>query len=387
MNTLRFDQILSAATGPDKIPGLVATFATDDGVRYEGAFGVRELGQPQPMTMATLLNIASMTKAVTGVAAMRCVERGLLSLDAPAGEVIPFLGRVQVLDGFDADGQPRLRPPTSPVTLRNLLTHTSGFVYEIWNGDLQRYLEVTGTPGLGSGTNASLETPLLFDPGGRWEYGIGIDWAGKLVEAVTGKRLGAYMADEIFGPLGMSSTSFERNADQSARRATMHMRTPNGLVAAPAPANPGAREYDGGGGGLHSTAQDYLRFARMLLHGGELEGTRLLKPATVALMSESHIGALDVEPLRTVMPTLSNDCDFYPGMPQKWGLTFLINTTATPEGRSAGSLAWAGLLNTYYWIDPVKRVTGVIGAQILPFFDAEVMAVFCDFERAVYDEL
>jgi methyl acetate hydrolase len=379
------DDCLSAAIKDGRVPGVIASVGTADGVIYEGAFGERSLGGGVPMTMDTVFFIASMTKAITGTAAMQQVERGRLSLDAPAGEVCPYLGEVQVLDGFTDSGEPRLRPPKRPVTLRNLLTHSSGFGYEIWNGDYVAYLERTGTPSIFSCANKGLEMPLLFDPGDRWEYGIGIDWVGKMVEAVTGKDLDAVMRTEIFEPLGMDSTGFRLTPSQRERLAEVHLRGPDGLdrLGFETPQEP---EFWMGGGGLYSTVADYLRFTRMILRGGELDGHRVLAANTVAEMSRNHLGAVDVGPLVSVHP-FSNDGVFYPGTVVKWGLTFLINTEDTPEGRSAGSLAWAGLANSYYWIDPVKNVSGVMATQVFPFLDVEAYALFQEFESAVYASL
>jgi methyl acetate hydrolase len=354
-------------------------------VVYEGAFGERSLGGGVPMTTDTVFFIASMTKAITGAAAMQQVERGRLSLDAPAGEVCPYLGEVQVLEGFTDSGEPKLRQPKRAVTLRNLLTHSSGFGYEIWNADYVTYIERTGTPSIFSCANKGLEMPLLFDPGDRWEYGIGIDWAGKMVEAATGQDLDTVMRTELFEPLGMSSTGFRLTPSQRDRLAEVHLRGPDGLdhLGFETPQEP---EFWMGGGGLYSTVEDYLRFTRMILRGGELDGNRVLAADTVAEMSRNQLGAVDVRPLVSVHP-FSNDAVFYPGTSVKWGLTFLINTEDTPEGRSAGSLGWAGLANSYYWIDPTKNVTGVMATQLFPFLDVEAYALFQEFESAVYASL
>jgi methyl acetate hydrolase len=386
MNRAHVDAVLADAAATGKVPGVVAAVATADGVVYQGAHGVREVGRPEPMTDDTLLWIASMTKAITTAAAMQLVERGALSLDAPAGELLPYLASVQVCDGFDSAGKPRLRPPRTPVTLRHLLTHTSGFVYNMWNSDMARYQAAVPAPAREPGRNVAFEMPLVFDPGARWEYGIGIDWAGMLVEAASGQRLGRYLDEYIFGPLGMTSTSFSVSNAQRARRASLHSRTANGL-APMASFMPDDPEFDGGGGGLHSTVPDYMQFLQMLLHGGTWNGATILAPETVASMSRNHIGALECTPMRSIKPSMSNDCDFFPGMPQKWGLSFLINTQASAEGRSAGSLAWAGLANSFYWIDPVKRVTAVMATQILPFCDDDALGLFRRFERAVYGGL
>jgi len=386
MDTMRVvDDCLSSAIAEGRLPGVIATVGRSDGVLYEGAFGERRLGGGDPMTLDTVVFLASMTKAITGTVAMQQVEQGRLSLDAPAGEVCPYLGEVQVLDGFDADGEPVLRPPKRPVTLRNLLTHSAGFSYEIWNADYVTYMERTGTPSIFGCLDAGLRMPLLFDPGDRWEYGINIDWVGKMVEAVSGRDLDTVMREDLFEPLGMSSTGFRLTSSQRERLADVHLRGPDGLspLGFEMPPEP---EFWMGGGGLYSTAQDYLRFTRMILRGGELDGARVLKPATVAEMSCDSLGGPCVTALTSVHP-YSNDADFYPGMTLKWGLTFLINTEETPEGRSPGSLAWAGLANSYYWIDPVKDVAGVMISQLFPFVDDEAIATFRSFERAVYASL
>ena len=181
----------------------------------------------------------------------------------------------------------------------------------------------------------------------------------------------------------MASTSFAPKVEDASRSAAVHARTAGGIVPLPGVTS-GETEFDMGGGGLQSTAPDYVRFTRMILGGGTLDGRQILKPATVAEMSRNQMGALNCNALRTVNPGLSNDCDFYPGMAQKWGLSFLINSEATPEGRSASSLAWAGLANSYYWIDPVKRVTGVWASQLLPVFDGEARAAFREKRRPVF---
>jgi CubicO group peptidase (beta-lactamase class C family) len=287
-----------------------------------------------------------------------------------------------VLEGFGSDGAPKLRPARVAITLRHLLTHSSGFVYDMWNADLARYLEVTGTPGITSCTNAALDVPLVFDPGTAWDYGIGIDWAGKAVEAISGKPLGTFLLENLFEPLGMRDTGFHIRDDQRTRLARVHARTPTGIVATDFEI-PQAPEFEMGGGGLYSTVGDYLRFTRMILGGGSLDGVRVLAAETVARMSQNAMGELRCRPLKSASPALTNDVDFLDGM--QWGLSFLINPTALPTGRSAGSLAWAGLANSYYWIDPSRQVAGVYAAQLLPFMDADAVSLCTEFESAVYD--
>lgn len=377
------DAQLSGAVGRGEIPGVIATVADDKGVIYEGAAGVRALGQPAPMTVDTVAWFASMSKAITGAAAMQLVERGKLSLDAPAARVCPHLGTAQVLEGFDAAGRPKLRPARGTITLRNLLTHSSGFSYEIWNADAARELEIRGVGNILSGTQATLDRPLLHDPDTRWDYSPGIDWAGRMVEEISGQRLGDFMRDNLFKPLGMDSVTFRLGAPHREKLAGMHARTPDGTLV-PYPMEIGQDgPLDMGGHGLYGRLTDYLRFTRMILGGGALDGARVLEARTVAAMSQNQMGALEVMPMPSATP-YSNAVDFWPGIPCKWGLSFMINTRLTPEGRSAGSLSWAGLANSYYWIDPVKKVTGAILTQILPFYDGPVVKLFSELETTVY---
>ena len=368
-NLKSLDQILSQAVESKAMPGIVAAAATDKGTLYEGAFGKRELGKEAPMAPDTVVWIASMTKAITATAVMQLVERGKLGLERPASEVVPDLARAKVLEGFDPAGKPRLRAPKRPITLRHLLTHTAGFGYEIWNQGIIQYQTATGTPGVTTCTNAALTTPLMFDPGDRWEYGISIDWAGKMVEAASGQRLDRYFQENIFDPLGMKDTSFKISPSQRARLASVHQRAEDGALAPIEFEIPQAPEFFMGGGGLYGTARDYLAFARMIMQGGRVDGAQVLRSETVDLMAQNHIGALDIGVFKPAIPALSNEVALFPGMRKGWGLSFLINDQPAPTGRSAGSLAWAGLANTYFWIDRTKRVSGVFLSQVFPFWD------------------
>lgn len=386
-NLQTLDTIFTHAVASKAMPGIVAVAATDTGMLYEGAFGARELGKAAPMTLDTVVWIASMTKAITATAAMQLVERGKLGLERPASEVVSELARAQVLEGFDRAGKPRLRAPKRPITLRHLLTHTSGYSYEIWAPEIAQYQTATGTPGITTCTNAALTTPLLFDPGDRWEYGIGIDWAGKMVEAVSGQTLDRYFQDNILGPLGMKDTSFKISPAQRARLASVHQRGADGALAPIEFEIVQEPEFHMGGGGLYGTAHDYLAFSRMIMQDGRGPGGPVLRPETVALMAQNHIGALEVGALKTAVPDLSNDVELFPGMSKKWGLSFLINSQQAPTGRASGSLAWAGLANTYFWIDRTKRVAGVFLSQVLPFYDDTAIDLFGKFEAEVYRAL
>ncbi len=380
-------QALTAAAAKHTTPGFVAAASHNGKPLYSGAFGALALGAPAPMAEDSIFWLASMTKAVTATAAMQLVEAGKLDLDAPIGKLLPELGRAQVFDGFAPDGSVKLRAPKRPVTLRHLLTHTSGHVYDMWNADFAKAAKLLGIPGLGTSLNAALDTPLMFDPGTNWEYGIGIDWAGKAVEAASGKPLDVYVEDHIAAPLGMVDTSFTPRASWATRHAGMTARTPDGgLKPFDMPA-PEAPEFHGGGGGLHGTAADYLRFLQMILNRGELGGARILKPETVAVMQANHLGDVALRTLTSAAPHLTNNLDLAHGAPAHWGLSWQINPAPGVDGRSAGSLAWAGLANCYYWADPTANVAGVLLMQMLPFADAQAMALFGAFERAVYAEV
>jgi methyl acetate hydrolase len=380
----QIDQVLRQKSDAREIPGVVAVAATSKEVTYQGAFGKRDLSKDDAMTTDSVFWIASMTKAVTAAGAMQLVEQGRLALEAPIGNVLPDLAAPQVLEGFDANGEPKLRPARNPITLRHLLTHTAGFCYDLWNGDMVQYLAKTGTPGIISCQNAALKTPLTSDPGTRWEYGINIDFVGKAVEAASGKRLDTYLRDSLFTPLGMTDTGFKIGDAQRQRLVGMHARGPDGSLAAIPFELEQDPEFHMGGGGLYSTAGDYIKFTQMILNKGRGNGNQVLRPETVAMMGQNHIGDLNMTKMISALPVFTNDVDLYPDMAKKWGLSFLINTAKTPEGRSPGSLAWAGLANTYYWIDPARDVTGVILMQVLPFADGKCLEAFAGFESGVY---
>ncbi|MCK1710255.1 MULTISPECIES: serine hydrolase domain-containing protein [unclassified Bradyrhizobium] len=378
------DDVLRKKSDAKEIPGVVAIAASGSEVLYQGAFGKRDLSKHDAMTTDSVFWIASMTKAVTTAGAMQLVEQGKLSLDAPIGSVLPDLAKPQVLEGFDAKGEPKLRPAKGPITLRQLMTHTAGFAYNVWNGDCAQYLEKTGTPNIFSCQNVALKTPIMSDPGTRWEYGINIDFVGKAVEAVSGKRLDAYLRDHMFTPLGMNDTGFKITDNMRQRLVATHARGEDGSLA-PIPFEiEQSPEFHMGGGGLYGTAGDYIKFTQMILNKGRGNGNQVLKPETVALMGQNHIGDLTIGKMTTVAPIYTNDVDLFPDIVKKWGLSFLINTAKTAEGRSAGSLAWAGLANTYFWIDPARDVSGVILMQVLPFVDAKCLETFAGFERGIY---
>ena len=370
---------LSAATAVGGLPGVSVAARLGDGSVLERAAGVRGLDNPAPMTSDTVFWIASFTKALTTTAVLQLVERGRVGLDDPVGRWLPALAAPRVLAGFDSAGAPRLVDAQGPVTVRQLLTHRSGLAYDFCHAESARYsAAVSAVRGAGA-------PPLMFQPGSAWTYGVGLDFAGELVAAITGKTLNVYLAEAVFAPLGMTETSFAPKPDQAGRRASMHSRGEGGrgeggtLAATPfqlpPPPNPMM-----GGGGLYSTAGDYLKFLSAILAGG----APILAPETVAAMQRTESEGPEVGVLPGVNPALCAGFDPFPGETKRWGLGFLVNPRPGPNGRSAGSLAWAGLANCYYWADPAAGVAGVFLTQLLPFGDPAALEAFAAFERAVY---
>ena len=375
------DRTLEDGVRAGLTPGVVGLVAGRDGVRYAGAFGQRGVDDPAAMTVDTVFRLFSMTKAIGSLAALKLAEAGSLDLDAPVGDIVPEFDALMVLDGFDGD-TPRLRAPASRATVRQLATHTSGAVYEFWNADVARYLRAGGRPSVLAGTKAALHGyPLAFDPGARWGYGIGIDWLGQVVEAVSGQRIDAFCAEQIFAPLGMSDTAFECEGPLSARLAGAQAVTPEGWKPIPLSPPPHPQVY-GMGHCLYGTAPDYIRFLRMILNGGALDGARVLRPETLRLMTENQIGARDVTPMRTVMPPISADVDLFPGVTLKHSIGFVLNTADIPGKRRAGSMGWAGVLNTHFWVDPASDVAAVLMMQHLPFVEPGALRLYDAFERA-----
>jgi methyl acetate hydrolase len=382
----RLDDVLARATqGADRVPGVVAMITDREGNIYEGAAGERTLGHGEPMTLDTTFALFSTTKAITGTAVLQCVEEGLLDLDAPAATYVPDIGELKVLDGFDAGGNPVLREPKRDITTRMLLLHTAGFGYDFFNESYNRLSQEHGQPSVITCSKAALTTPLLFDPGEKWEYGTNIDWAGQVVESIRGQRLGDVMRERIFEPLEMADTAFTMSPSMKDRLAPIHQRESDGsltpLIGFELPAEP---EVHMGGHGLHGTVGDYMKFIRMWLNDGAGTSGRVLSSETVAAAVQNGLEGQHVGLLPGVLPTLSNDAEFFPGVPKGWAYSFMTNEEVAPTGRPAGSLAWAGLANLYYWIDRQTGVGGFWATQILPFADAGSINGYLEFETAVY---
>ena len=378
------DNILKAGVASGAAPGLVAMTGNAAGVKWSGAAGERAPGKP--MSADTVFRIFSMTKAIGSTAAMILIDRGKLKAEATVESILPNFAKIQVLDGFDGD-KPRMRAPKSKATIRQLATHTSGLVYEFWNTDVPRWMQITGHPSILSGLKKSLFYPLMFDPGTRWDYGIGIDWLCQAVEAVDGRRIDQFCQDEIFGPLGMTSTAFEGDGALAPRLASVSARGADGKFAPFELAPPPHPEFYGMGHSLYSSAGDYLRFLRMFLNKGTLDGKRVLSEKGVATMLANHIGDLRVGKMITAVPPVTADVDLFPGTPKTHSLGFLRVEKDVPGMRSAGAQGWAGVLNTHFWFDPAKDIAATIMTQTLPFVEPPFMDVYAKFERAVYASL
>ncbi len=371
------DRDLRAAVERGDVPGVVVIAGDRHGVVYQGAFGAAEAGAGRAMTADAIFNIASMGKAVTSVAAMQLVEAGRLGLDEPAAKYLPELAGLPVIESLDpATGAAKLRPAATAITVRQLFTHTSGLGYSLWSDTLKKFKPRPG--------ESFPIGPLLFDPGTQWSYGTGVDQLGRIVEKISGQNLEAYFRAHIFAPLGMADTFYNVPAEKHARVVNSHQRGPDGTLKENKRTAPRVLTSFNGGGGLYSTAADYLKFLQMFLNGGEFDGKRILSRETVALMGQNQIGAVRARALKTTQPEGSSDFTFIDDGHDQWGLGFLITARPTEGKRSRGSLSWGGISNTYFWMDPARGVAGVIMMQFRPFADAKALAVYDTFERGVY---
>jgi methyl acetate hydrolase len=358
-------------------------------ILYACAAGRRNVDDAAPMTTDPVFALYSCTKALTATAVMQLVESGTIALDDPAERYVPELADILVLDGFADDGEPRLRPAKTPVTVRQLLLHTAGFGYEFFNPELLRFVKTAYARNRPNGLLPAARAVLVRDPGTRWEYGASIDWVGLVVERVRGEPLGVVLSERILAPLDMRDTAFRLSAPMAQRRAAIHLRGADGrLTARPEIGLPVDAQADTGGSGLFGTAGDYLKFVRMILRGGTgAGGVRILEPATVEYMAQNGLGSLAVTALPGTMPALANDAEFFPGTRKSWGYSWMINDEPAPTGRPAGTLGWAGLANLYYWIDRRNGIGGFWATQILPFIDAVSFGACLEFEATVYAHL
>jgi methyl acetate hydrolase len=366
--------LLDGSVSKGALHGIAAVVVDRNGQLFHHAAG--------EATEHTLFRNASMTKAVATTAALQLVEQGRLSLDATVESILPEFGELVVLDGFDGD-KPRLRPPATKATVRQLMTHSAGLGYFFLNEKLVRYHSLTGEPNALSGLKRSLSVPMVNDPGTAWEYGVNSDWLGLIVEKISGQSLGSYLQQYVYGPLGMTDSTFEPSTEQRDRLLRVMQRQPDGKLA-PSPYDlPPTSEWDAAGHGSYGSVQDYGRFVQAWLN----DGAGILKSATVELALQNHLGDIQLPALlKSAMPDLSNDVPSLP-VPQSWGLGFHLTLADLPGMRSKGTGDWAGVFNSYYWIDRSKGVGGVLMTQVLPFFDMPVVETLIAFEMAVYQQV
>jgi CubicO group peptidase (beta-lactamase class C family) len=360
-------------------PGVVALVTDQSGTIFEATAG-RLDARGTPMPANAIFNIASMTKPVTSVAIMMLLEQGKLALEDPVSKYLQGFDKLQVITRFnEADGTYESKPATKVMTLRHLLTHTSGIGYGFASPVLARLQE--------GNTKSEWEFPLLHEPGEKWTYGASTRVLGMIVEKITGTTLEKYYQEHIFKPLGMVDTSFAVPAEKQSRVATLHARVDGAIqVQTGAPPPPtSAPNPSRGDGGLYSTAKDYGAFIRMLLNGGKLGSARILSERSVKLMGENHIGAIFVQQQPVGIARLTKPFPLGAGQ-DKFGLGFQIAATSADAAtyRRAGSMSWAGLYNTEFWIDPQRKIGGVLLMQLLPFYDDGAIRTLREFEAAVY---
>jgi methyl acetate hydrolase len=374
----RIDDLLRGVTADGSLHAVAATVVGRDGVLYEGA-----AGDAGPDTM---FRNASMTKAVASTAALQLVEQGRVDLDATVVSIVPEFGELQVLDGFDG-GEPLLRAPKTQATVRQLMNHTSGCGYHFLNAKLLKYCTDYRFPNVLQGIKQSISAPLVHDPGTVWEYGVSTDWVGVVVEAVSGQTLGDYLAEHVYGPLGMTDSTFAPTDDQRGRLLPIMSRAPDGSLVKSELDLPDEPEWDAGGSGSYGTIADYGRFVRAWINGGELDGTRILKEETVDLALRDHLDGVPLpKKMEPTIPELANPVESL-DVPQGWGLGFHLYLVDLPGMRSAGSGDWSGLFNSFFWIDRKAGIGAVIATQLLPFFDDKMVETILGFEAAVYAEL
>lgn len=400
----RLNAALIKVVKEKKLAGVAAIALDKSGTPlYKGAFGTVDLSNPNaaPFSTDTPLIIWSCTKLIVSVAALQLIEQGKLKLDDPVDKYVPQWKDIKVIAGWNEDGTPQLREPKTTATVLNLLTHTGGFTYDFMNANQLKYkMHKQYTPGAYSTGSPEqyYDSPLEFDPGTKHEYGINVDWLGFVIESVTGQKLPQYVKENILDPLGMKDTAPrpEQSAKGTDTCLIIHHRSPadGSLTADPNVAFPPDPPIHGGGHYLYSTLDDYAeKFLLALLNYGThpKTGVQILKKDTAEEYLfkekiESAVGcsAAGSGVLISTLAPATNDGELLPGLKKSWSCGLLVNLEDSPIGRSAGSGAWCGFGNLYYWIDPKKGYTGMIATETLPFLDPVVLKLFDELERATY---
>ena len=372
-------QVAAAATDRGDVPGVVTMIVNRDGILYEGAAGKQDVARGVAMPQDAIFRIASMTKPVTSVAIMMLVDAGKVKLDDPVSKYLPeFKGR-PVIDQFnEADASYTTRPAKREITIRHLMTHSSGLGYAFTNPTVKKIVDAT--------KKNEPELALLHDPGEKWTYSASTRVLGWVVEKVSGQTLDVYLQKQIFEPLKMVDTAHVVPADKVSRVVTVHSRKGGKLTEAP---NDLKQESPiRGDGGLYSTARDYSQFVRMLLNGGTLNGAKILSPKAVQMMSAMPAGGPVMQTQPDANPDRTRPFPIGAGK-DKFGLGFQVSA-ADPQYakfRSPGSLAWGGINNTHFWIDPKRQIAGIVLMQVLPFYDDASVGVLRGIEEQVYQHL
>lgn len=375
--------VLLDSVAREDAPYLVAAVGRAGQTLWSGAAGTARPGVAADQE--TIFRLASMSKAIGATAAAILADRGRLDWDAPVDSILPAFADLMLLDGY-AGAHPVLRKPKARATLRHLATHLSGLGYEFYDPDAARYLAETGIPSMVSGQFAALRAPLLFEAGTRWRYGGGPDWLGLAVAAIDGRPIDRFCEEEIFAPLRMTRTRFERSETVDRHLGGVFARIPaGGLVPAPVDLDPpSSPDFYGMGNALYATAGDYLRFLRMWLGRGQLDGVRLIGTHNAVQFLANQIGTLRLPSLPSTVPAASAALDLLPGHEKSHSLGFARLEESIPGRRHAGSQFWGGVMNTHFWMDPARDLAGVFMTQLVPFLDPGLMASFTRFERAVY---
>ena len=379
--TTALDSVLRGQVDRKVIPGVVAVVVNRTGVLYSGAFGQQNAAKKVALTPGAIFRIASMTKAVTSVATMMMVEQGKLKLDDDVSTYLPAFKSMQVLTRYDEKaGTYSTTPNTRPITIRQLLTHTSGIGYSWSDPGLALVQRKTNKGG-------ETELPLVHAPGEKWTYGASTKVLGDVVEKLSGERIDVFTDRHIAKPLGMNDTFYEVPKSKYARVVTTNQKDAAGTITETQ--NPDAIPVSlRGDGGLFSTAPDYGTFLQMLLNGGQLGNARLLKASTVAEMLRPQTNGVRVRPQPSANPGLSKPYPLGAGE-DIWGLGFQLADPKTPDPamRRPGSGNWAGIFNTFFWIDPKEELGVVVMMQMLPFYDASALETLQGVERRVYSNL
>jgi methyl acetate hydrolase len=373
--------VLDGAIANNQVPFVVGITGTSKGITFTGAAG--ESAPKVPASADTVFRVFSMTKSIGSTAAMMLIDQGKLDFDTPVQSILPEFANLRVLDGWDGD-KPKLRAPKTVCTIRHLATHTSGLEYEFWRAAPGEYLAKTKRPSILAGTKDAMFYPMTSDPGTRWGYGPSTDWLGLVIEKVSGQRIDGFLKKNLLEPLGMKDTDVEVRSHMQSRLSAVKARGPDGKFGDFAIAPPSNPEVYGMGHALYSTPQDYMRFLRMFLNKGALDGNRVLSERAVARMLENHMGALKFEKMITVAPPLTADFDPFEGTDKTHSFGFMRNESDITGRRRAGSQSWAGVLNTHYWFDPKSDLAAVIMTQTLPFVEPPLMAAYESFEKAAY---